>query len=325
MAGNIHAAGFDCGKASTEVEKLICSDDELSKLDDGLNAAYLEALKRTDLKKQKIENQRQWLKNVRNACQNAQCIKTAYEIRLKELRSLLSDRTVPERSASSSRLNEQLLQAAEQGSLNEVKMLLAKGAELNAKDNRGRTALMMAVLRKKPDIVKFLIDRGTDVKAKDKDGQTVLSLALGKNQPEIVQYLKAHGAKLPKVLVCACFGSDDFPEHGVLVYNAEGSHELLVWDRSRKEMCFYITTVSSYGTSCYLCGKAISVGKDEYTYTEDKCRASFTFIRDKVELKMTGSRGDYCVDEDLDGGCGMNAYIGSATYKKTDKVFERGY
>ena len=79
------AASFDCGKAASEVEKIICSDDELSRLDESLNKAYLEALKRTDIKKQIIESQRQWLKNERNACQNAECLKNAYETRIKEL------------------------------------------------------------------------------------------------------------------------------------------------------------------------------------------------------------------------------------------------
>ena len=86
----IHAASFDCGKATSEVEKLICGDDELSKLDESLNKAYLQALQRTDIKKQTIESQRQWLKNERNACQNAECIKEAYETRIKELGLLSS-------------------------------------------------------------------------------------------------------------------------------------------------------------------------------------------------------------------------------------------
>jgi uncharacterized protein len=34
------AASFDCGKAGTKVEKIVCSDADLSKLDEELNAAY---------------------------------------------------------------------------------------------------------------------------------------------------------------------------------------------------------------------------------------------------------------------------------------------
>jgi len=98
FAGNLHAASFDCSKATSEVEKIICGDDELSKLDQALNKAYLQALKRTDMKKRTIENQRLWLKNERNACKDAECLKKAYQTRITELKPC---RTIPRISANS--------------------------------------------------------------------------------------------------------------------------------------------------------------------------------------------------------------------------------
>lgn len=92
IAGNAYAASFDCGKAASEVEKIICSDDELSRLDESLNKAFLGALKRADIKKQALESQRQWLKNERNACQNAECIRNAYETRIRKLRDGIGGR-----------------------------------------------------------------------------------------------------------------------------------------------------------------------------------------------------------------------------------------
>ena len=82
----IFAASFDCEKATTEVEKLICSDDLLSSLDRLLSTAYRIALKRTDNEKQLIHSQKQWLKYERNACRDTECIKEAYVTRIKELR-----------------------------------------------------------------------------------------------------------------------------------------------------------------------------------------------------------------------------------------------
>jgi uncharacterized protein len=79
------AASFDCRKARTKIEKLICSNDELSKLDESLSEMYLRALNRADIKEQTIESQRQWLKYERNICQDAECVKHAYETRIKEL------------------------------------------------------------------------------------------------------------------------------------------------------------------------------------------------------------------------------------------------
>lgn len=56
LLGTAQAASFDCAKAKSEVEKLICSNDELSKLDESLNEAYLQTLNRTDIKQQIIES-----------------------------------------------------------------------------------------------------------------------------------------------------------------------------------------------------------------------------------------------------------------------------
>lgn len=81
MALPAHAASFDCAKAAYKVEKLICSDAELSKLDEELSAVYKTALqdeKQADTIKQA---QKQWLKE-RNDCSDAACVKRAYEARL---------------------------------------------------------------------------------------------------------------------------------------------------------------------------------------------------------------------------------------------------
>lgn len=84
-ASVVHAASFDCARAGTTVEKLICSHPNLSRLDDELDAAYKQSLKREDVKQQVIVSQRQWLKQERNACRTAECLEAAYARRIKEL------------------------------------------------------------------------------------------------------------------------------------------------------------------------------------------------------------------------------------------------
>jgi len=86
LPGTAGAASFDCGKTRTDVEKMICADDALSKLDDTLNEKYQQALKRSDIRDQVIESQQHWLKNARNTCQTSACVKSAYDARIKELR-----------------------------------------------------------------------------------------------------------------------------------------------------------------------------------------------------------------------------------------------
>ncbi len=41
-------AGFDCARAASKVEKLICGDAELSRLDEEMSSVYLAAMKDTD-------------------------------------------------------------------------------------------------------------------------------------------------------------------------------------------------------------------------------------------------------------------------------------
>ncbi len=77
--GQVQAASFDCAKAGTTVEKLICGNSELSKLDDQLAAAYADTLKSPDPASLKAE-QKVWLK-VRNRCSDVACIQAAYRQR----------------------------------------------------------------------------------------------------------------------------------------------------------------------------------------------------------------------------------------------------
>ncbi|SEP09381.1 Protein of unknown function [Luteibacter sp. UNC138MFCol5.1] len=61
-AGTCHAAGFDCGKASTAVEKAICASPAISALDGDLGEAFRAALKNHPDKADALKlDQRHWL------------------------------------------------------------------------------------------------------------------------------------------------------------------------------------------------------------------------------------------------------------------------
>jgi uncharacterized protein len=83
-----HAASFDCAKASTLVEKTICSETQLSDLDDLLMQSYKKAMANaTDANALKTQ-QRAWLANVRNRCQDSVCLMRVYNERLTALNSI---------------------------------------------------------------------------------------------------------------------------------------------------------------------------------------------------------------------------------------------
>lgn len=82
-----HAASFDCTKASNFVEKAICTDSILGKLDDALSENYKYMLAsnigdgaRKDLR----ATQKQWLSE-RNKCTSNKCVTEAYRKRIDEV------------------------------------------------------------------------------------------------------------------------------------------------------------------------------------------------------------------------------------------------
>ena len=92
-------------------------------------------------------------------------------------------------------INDELIDAARKGDINRIKKLLDKGADVNAKDKDGETALMAAALRGHTEIVQFLLNKGADVNAKRNDGTTALMAAAREGHTETVRILKQAGGK----------------------------------------------------------------------------------------------------------------------------------
>ncbi len=77
-------------------------------------------------------------------------------------------------------LNEKLIMAAKEGRLGKIKRLLDSGAEVNARDEKGRTPLMLIntltgkLEKHASEICELLLEKGADVNAKDRYGMTEL-------------------------------------------------------------------------------------------------------------------------------------------------------
>jgi hypothetical protein len=91
--------------------------------------------------------------------------------------------------------DQNLIEAAKKGCPAIVSAFLAKGADIDARDPRGGTALLWAVARRVPESVRLLIAAGADLNARDRDGMTALKLARTKNLPDIVRLLEQAGAR----------------------------------------------------------------------------------------------------------------------------------
>ncbi len=80
----------------------------------------------------------------------------------------------PEEKEKTGELNKQLLDAIVKGETKKVKELLDEGAEANAEDEQGNTALWGALKASKLDIVKILIENEADVNAINPRGKIFL-------------------------------------------------------------------------------------------------------------------------------------------------------
>ena len=82
---NGYAASFDCAKAGTKIEKMICSSTSLNKLDSDLAGFYKEAVGKEPSIKQ---DQLAWIKE-RNKCSTDACLEESYKDRIDSLTNFI--------------------------------------------------------------------------------------------------------------------------------------------------------------------------------------------------------------------------------------------
>jgi ankyrin repeat protein len=93
------------------------------------------------------------------------------------------------------KLDKELVEAAARGDVAQVKALLDKGANINAKLN-GRTALMQAAWNQHIDVMRLLTKRGADIRAKDYAGYTAGNLFIKARDLEVARQRRELGAQL---------------------------------------------------------------------------------------------------------------------------------
>ena len=80
--------------------------------------------------------------------------------------------------------------------MNDLRRLVEEGADINAQDELGRSALIMAIEQDyaNPEWVEFLIANGINYNLQDNDGDTALDLARYNSNQEAIDLLLKHNA-----------------------------------------------------------------------------------------------------------------------------------
>jgi ankyrin repeat protein len=103
-------------------------------------------------------------------------------------------------------IDKMLINAARMGHVDTVKLLLAKDADVNAKDDSGNTVLQWAVIgspykedeeeESRVEVVDFLLAKGAKIEVGGKGGQTPLMRASGDGEEKLVDLLLSKGAEI---------------------------------------------------------------------------------------------------------------------------------
>ena len=92
-------------------------------------------------------------------------------------------------TAHSESLTDELISASKSGNAAKVQELIAKGVNVNEKDEYGSTAIIYSVAADSDDCVKLLTANGADVNSKNIVGETPLTIASKKGRIKIVKTL----------------------------------------------------------------------------------------------------------------------------------------
>ena len=86
--------------------------------------------------------------------------------------------------------------AAEYNESEVVALLLDRGANIESHTKRGVTPLHLAAAHNKPEVVALFLDRGANIEARPESGRTPLHFAARYNKPEVVELLLDRGANI---------------------------------------------------------------------------------------------------------------------------------
>lgn len=169
LLSSVHAASFDCKKASTFVEESICSNEKASKLDEDLASKYKDALAISNNPEGLKAEQTSWLNIVRNKCKTVECINNVMKERIAELSKNSSSKLVFSSKDGKYESEEGELEITTSEGETYFKLLI-----VNAKGNTGEVE---GIIEIKDDIATY----------KDKEQDCMLQFKFAEEEISIIQ------------------------------------------------------------------------------------------------------------------------------------------
>ena len=134
-----------------------------------------------------------WAFNAPLFAQDSESKETPDTVRIDDQIELPEEPEMPE---SFSQAEQAFLQSAYAGRLEEVQVLVDKGVDVNLRDQKKRTPLILAAYNGHTPVVEFLVGEGADVNAGDGDHQTALMYASKRSFNETAELLLEKGAEV---------------------------------------------------------------------------------------------------------------------------------
>ena len=112
------------------------------------------------------------------------------------LACILSAPLAAREATAASPAQQELMEAALDGQLDEVKRLVSAGTTVDFADPEKRTPFMVAAFNGHTPVLRYLLEKGAKVDAKDLNGRTALMYASSGPFEEAVAFLLEHGAEV---------------------------------------------------------------------------------------------------------------------------------
>jgi len=120
----------------------------------------------------------------------------------------------------------ELMNVARNGSIKDCQRLLNNGANVNATDDTGQNALMVAAISNRIDNAKFLIDKGADVNMSSTSGLTALHYAALEDHDQMAILLMKNNAKVDAPMRYS--STDGNTTNELIVWEYVGATPLLI-------------------------------------------------------------------------------------------------